>query len=869
MEHWLLRVGKKVAGLPSPNVPTLLVPGYLMDSLLRNSTDETARAASKWSGPGPIWQALFRNPGFRQAVLAALLLALASGVCFHRWVLHPTDVLVGAHDGGRTDITTFYGSVRVLQRDSVRRGEWPVWNPQLLCGTPVIGNPQSGMWYPVNWLFFLGEPMAMISFVLVLHHWFAGMGTYLLARRYKLGFGPGLLAGFTFLAAPFLVAATAEGHYNQTCLVAWVPWTLLGCESLRGGRPWGRPLTALAIAMSFFCGHAQESFYLVLLVSGFVVLDLLRPQSSGLQVARSELAKMWVVTGMLVLGLVAVDLLPIWLYTRQAVRASGISIAQASEISLGPASLWQLLDPFALGGPQAYHGPGKFYWETLCHFGVAPLLLAGLGAIGCRNRYPVGRLTLLAVLSLLFAFGDHTPLFPLLHKYVPGISFFRAPSRAIYFASLAVSLLAGFGCQSAMHWARQRHPTFRPRWALGLVAAAVACGLAGWAGRGLLSASPAERGALDLQLLWPAVFVATLLAITAWMVWQPRHVWLAALGAALLCLGEGTRHAGSVTDALPQGYFRHSRATAKLLARATQDSRGRVLANQDLLGDREAIVSGVAKLQGLEGVPLIRLVIPMVGLLESEEPVSSLMGFAPVALSDYPPKLLDLAAIEYAAVITSEPDVTAGWRLIEQGTTPREFALRGREPGRLPYAIFARENPMPRAYVQGNTRLLEPESSERQIRELEVRREVLVEQDPLPAGERQPFAAADIVEYSANRMRLVAELTAPGFLVLTDTYYPGWKADVGGQTLEVVPVNLGFRGVPLPAGRHEVLMTYSPPGLTMGLIISAVSAAWILLLLLPSSMNRKRQPDQPASFAARHGGDLEPLACQVETERAE
>jgi uncharacterized membrane protein YfhO len=57
----------------------------------------------------------------------------------------------------------------------------------------------------------------------------------------------------------------------------------------------------------------------------------------------------------------------------------------------------------------------------------------------------------------------------------------------------------------------------------------------------------------------------------------------------------------------------------------------------------------------------------------------------------------------------------------------------------------------------------------------------------------------------------------------------------------VVPVNIGFRGVPLPAGRHEVLMTYSPPGLQIGLIVSAISAAWTVLLLFPLPRHRSQK----------------------------
>ena len=62
--------------------------------------------------------------------------------------------------------------------------------------------------------------------------------------------------------------------------------------------------------------------------------------------------------------------------------------------------------------------------------------------------------------------------------------------------------------------------------------------------------------------------------------------------------------------------------------------------------------------------------------------------------------------------------------------------------------------------------------------------------------------------------QLVIEAEAPedGFLLLADTFYPGWTAQVDGRPTPIYRANLSVRGIQLPKGRHEVRFTYDAPG---------------------------------------------------------
>ena len=192
----------------------------------------------------------------RELAMATCLLAFAVLFCFRELAENPSHLLVGSHRGGENDLTSQF--LHFLERPaaSLARGEMPGWNPGRSLGGPTWGNPQSLLFYPPNWLcWWLGT--SAVSWLLVAHHWWAGLGTYLWARR--LGVQPlsGLIAGVIAAAAPYAIAHTAEGHYPQACVTSWIPWTLWAFERFLSshGRQW--LAVSFCLAMCFLGGHVQ------------------------------------------------------------------------------------------------------------------------------------------------------------------------------------------------------------------------------------------------------------------------------------------------------------------------------------------------------------------------------------------------------------------------------------------------------------------------------------------------------------------------------------------------------------------------------------------------------------------------------------
>jgi hypothetical protein len=112
---------------------------------------------------------------------------------------------------------------------------------------------------------------------------------------------------------------------------------------------------------------------------------------------------------------------------------------------------------------------------------------------------------------------------------------------------------------------------------------------------------------------------------------------------------------------------------------------------------------------------------------------------------------------------------------------------------------------------------------------------VLSEPPGAPASlDEALVATAEVVSYEAARVVVEVELSGPGWLVLSDTYYPGWEATVDGQPTPIYQANACVRAVRLPEGRHEIVFRFRPRSFYWGALISGFSgallaAAWVTL----------------------------------------
>ncbi|MCK6626998.1 MAG: YfhO family protein [Anaerolineae bacterium] len=111
---------------------------------------------------------------------------------------------------------------------------------------------------------------------------------------------------------------------------------------------------------------------------------------------------------------------------------------------------------------------------------------------------------------------------------------------------------------------------------------------------------------------------------------------------------------------------------------------------------------------------------------------------------------------------------------------------------------------------------------------------------PISAGQPSPNDRAAIVKYEPERVEIAVTLDSPGWLVLTDAYYPGWQATVDGQPAEILPVNIMFRAVAVPEGEHTVMFEFRPRSVWLGVWVSG-GALVILVAGLGWSLRQRAE----------------------------
>ena len=153
----------------------------------------------------------------------------------------------------------------------------------------------------------------------------------------------------------------------------------------------------------------------------------------------------------------------------------------------------------------------------------------------------------------------------------------------------------------------------------------------------------------------------------------------------------------------------------------------------------------------------------------------------------------------------------------------------------LRLAVYENPHPMPRAFVVNGAQVLPADAAQvAALPALDPRKTAILDRlpQPAPVGDGRPFTAATLASAERHHVRVEADAAAPGVLVLSETYYPGWSATLDGKPAELLRADYAFRGVALPAGHHVVEMTFASRPTRAGLALSALGLAALAALAI-------------------------------------
>ncbi|MBS0267167.1 MAG: YfhO family protein [Planctomycetes bacterium] len=351
-----------------------------------------------------------------------------------------------------SDIYAYYLPQKAQFANCVRQGTLPLWNHLVGQGYPQLAESQTGVFYPLHWVFYPWLPLnTAFSASILTHYLLAFLFTALLARRMGLSRVGSALAALVYTYGWFPPRICLEWSITGG---AWLPLAVWAVESLFQTRYWRYAILLICVlALQLLAGHFVLAFVTQLLILSYSVLRLwFAPQ--GLP-AESQAAKRslfgWSGVAILVAFLVAaVQLLPTWELKHESQRRSVSAEHDPGFGYIPPAYLSQIVAPWLwYGDEKAFDrslvpgGSRSNRVEAHLYFGIGPLLLAvwGIGfAVRRRERLYLAWL-LLGGWALVYTTGCFLPI----TRHLPGFSFFEGPGRFGVVTTLAVALLAAVG----------------------------------------------------------------------------------------------------------------------------------------------------------------------------------------------------------------------------------------------------------------------------------------------------------------------------------------------------------------------------------------------------------------------------------------
>jgi hypothetical protein len=165
----------------------------------------------------------------------------------------------------------------------------------------------------------------------------------------------------------------------------------------------------------------------------------------------------------------------------------------------------------------------------------------------------------------------------------------------------------------------------------------------------------------------------------------------------------------------------------------------------------------------------------------------------------------------------------------------KQIAYKDGYPLILPDRVQILKNVLPRAYLV--PRMKVPVEGSHALntyydKSFDPRKEVLLSEN-IAFKESDHFQGeVEQVSYRPNHVTVKTRQEGDGFLVLMDSYFPGWTVKVDGQERPILKANHYYRAVQLGSGRHTLEFDYFPEGLNTGLVISGLSFSMVLLACL-------------------------------------
>ena len=715
----------------------------------------------------------------------------------------------------------------------LRQGILFAWLPYLYSGIPFIGSFAFCPFYPASWSFLLLPFPFAFNLQYLLHSILAGAFMYRFLRTLRLRRFTAIFGGLGFQLSGHLATLCYPGHLQKIQAIVWFPLTMAFLhKGLFSGKRKYFLYAGFALAMPLLTSHPQIYYYSILALCLYFIWALGNRKRQALSAPPGRLLVLFVLAILFSLALSAVQILPGYETSEYSVRGTGLSYSEAVTSSYPPGELLELVLPRYTG--DNIRGGYGHYWgmwgERLVsdYLGMAVVLLALVGSLLSR-RIVKFFFTALFLLGILVACGGYSPAYRFLFEIVPGMNRFRCPATVMFLLSFSAAVLAAFGMealeekvktQDKIPWIKKITSRFL---ILSCLLALATLFLHQYYGRvyGKYLQSGHNSGESAFFYLRMTFIVNSL----------RRSVFFACVtfgSLSLLFYTTSLVRSGRI----PPLVLGMVQAAFLILFLVDPGFNDRAFIQPEPVGSYHQY------LYGSWPDPLLKKASEPVRLLEIGNELSNRymvnrigvpLGYHPIELRDYldawnavAGEMLSASRLTACRYILAPKEKRVHERLTPVESSP--------VTGKVLYQWLQED--VPYAYVPEMVESLrDPKAVLLKMSRKDFdphENSFILSEDMISRKRGHPLKEyiIKVQVYEPDHVILRVDLPEDSFVVLSDTWMPGWKAELEDRApVQIFVANHAFRCLKIPAGRHILTMAYQPVSLLYGMIISFIALA--------------------------------------------
>ena len=718
--------------------------------------------------------------------------------------------------------------------EGIKNGTIYLWNPYLFSGQPFIANIQTALFYPFKLLFCIfGYNLGFKIFV-VLHIFLAGLFMYLLARKLEISKESSFVSCLIFAFGGYLLVQIEFFSAMGSCI--WLPLVFLFLKNTLKNKKnlFFIFISGITLSFQFFSGYTQVLLYTIVALFLYVLVESIYESANS-----KRYFFIFLIIGVISFAISLIHFLPVLEGVLHSTRVK-ISFKEAITWSLPPFFLVKFLLPSLFGKICAVflsknpfgtdYWPIRQYWLTTFYIGILPLFFSLIALIFKKRNKIFLYLFLLSMIALIFALGRN-PLFYLFFSFNPLVQIFTHYASFMYLAVFPLILLAAMGMDYFLYensekgalifqkplYSKEKKLLFFIKTCFISLFCIIGFFLIFWKKQRLLLFTPFQQGWIQKNLLFLFIFVIISLIILylkkKFSLPFLKILIISFITVDLFIFGIG------INPTIADWFFKVEPINLKFIKNNLGFSRifftPQAQTNRIMMGNtyEMAYKSLRDALQLNVGLPYH---------------IFNGYGYDFIPISYYRELLYKMK--EKCPIFDTKVINVLGGRYIFSYQDLNSQKLNLVRSDKI--KIYENRNYFPRAFIVPEVKIMPRKEILNYLlsAEFKPRKEVIIEKpsskSQIPISNSQSASGGpipnykdnvQIVKYEPNEVAIECFLEKCGWLVLTDTYYPGWQVYINGKRGKIYRADYALRAVHLDKGTSKVKFIYEPMTFEIGL----------------------------------------------------